>query len=100
MALAFLIFSEGFEKTHEKFRGLHTVTTVCPAFLIDVRFLSELRGSLFYFLFRFFEPELTVVLPAFLLFAACTSVATCMFFRRPVPSTDQAIPCCFYFRIS
>ena len=20
--------------------------------------------------------------------------------RRPVPSTDQAIPCCFYFRIS
>ena len=81
MALAFLIFSEGFEKTHEKFRGLHTVTTVCPAFLIDVRFLSELRGSLFYFLFRFFEPELTVVLPAFLLFAACTSVATCMFFN-------------------
>ena len=78
MALAFLIFSEGFEKTHEKFRGLHTVTTVCPAFLIDVRFLSELRGSLFYFLFRFFEPELTVVLPAFLLFAACTSVATCI----------------------
>lgn len=67
-------------KNHEKFRGLHTVTAVCPAFLIDGRFLSELRGSLFYFLFRLFEPELTV-LPTFLLFAACTSVATCMFFN-------------------
>ena len=24
----------------------------------------------------------------------------CMYIRRPVPSTDQAIPSCFYFRIS
>ena len=24
----------------------------------------------------------------------------CMYVRRPVPSTDQAIPSCFYFRIS
>ena len=74
------LFALTAKKKHEKFRGLHTVTVVCPAFLIDGRFLSELRGSLFYFLFRLFEPELTV-LPAFLLFAACTSVATCMFFN-------------------
>ena len=23
-----------------------------------------------------------------------------LYTRRPVPSTDQALPCCFYFRIS
>lgn len=50
------------------------------AFLIDGCFLFELRGSLFYFLFRLFEPELTVQ-PSFLSFAACTFVATCMFFN-------------------